>query len=432
MIRRVLWFVVGFLLAVDVGFSYAGTIPYKFNGLNVTREAGATYLRGTSPSEVAAAGVVVENAAIRASGSANWYAGTGALLQNGGVTFNAVVPLAATAASVAVTAVRANPAGLVTSAVAQYLLSKGLTWAGDHWATDAPQSQPIGVFTNNWLPGQTFQSVQAACDAGCAAQAGYVGQVPSRCQSTSGFSGENSGTCWGVTPRAQQGEPITSWGSSSGCPQGSTLQGGVCVGQGVSENDAWAAARVGMWPDAAMLDLVRRGVPLPTDKAVFTPASQDVPVSDPYVDPVTGKRMQDRARVTPSPSAPDQADVQMHKVEVDESGNPVNVNGQPATPEEQTDLCKQHPEASACQPLDDVPDLDIPRQDNPFSLNPVSGFGADNASCPATQHLFNKGGQSIDWSWGQFCTFSQGIRPLIISFAWLAAIAMVIAVGRRN
>lgn len=428
-LRGFLYLLVGLLLGLDVTLSYAGTtVPYRFNGLNVTREGGATHLRGTSPSEVMSAGVTVENSAIRASGSANWYAGTGALLQNGGVTFNAVLPLAATAATVAVSAVRLSPGGLITSAVASYLLTKGIEYAEGQFKTTVPGTsspapyniQSCGV----WDPKNVNPAL--VCDNG-----GMISlcawSKPTPNSSHIDYCG--NGANFYFVPAGDSG--------LLACPAGTTRNGSNCdspASQRPTTEDDWTAARVGNWPDAAMLDLVRNGVALPTDKAQFTPPYKDVPVSDPYVDPVTGKRFQDKARITPSPSNPDQADVQVVKQEVDSDGQPVinSSTGGAQAPEKQEDPCKLNPDASACKPLDEVPDMVIPTQDNPFSLNPVSGFGADNASCPASIHLFNKGGQSIDWSWTQFCTFSQGIRPFVIGFAWLAAIAMVVAVGRRN
>lgn len=426
-LRPLLYLLIGLLLGVNWVFSYAATVPYKFNGLNVTREGGATYLRGTSPSEVAAAGVTVTNGAIQAAGSANWYAGTGALLQSGGVTFNAVVPLAASAASVAVTAVRANPTGLVVGAVASYLLDKGLQYVDGQWKRsggvayegDATAgcvgiTQHLTASSPSEMCQNALAFVQSVGNNGCSipTQPGnmVLAVVTSHNCAIDGVNDGGSGWRWAWEFQPGNGAPVAA-----------------------TESD-WAAARAGIWPDAAMLDLVKKGVPLPTDNPVFSPAYKDVPLSDPVVDPVTGKRTQDKARVTPNPSAPDTADVQVMKQEVDAQGNPVvdPVTGGPAAPTEENDLCKKHPEASACQRLDAVDDVQIPQQDNPFSLNPISGFGADNASCPASVHLFNKGGQSIDWSWSQFCTFSQGMRPLVIGFAWLAAIAMVVAVGRRT
>lgn len=427
-LRAFLYLLIGLLLGINWALSYAG-VPIRYNS-DVSN--AFTYVGATLGGRTVNLGnlATVENAAIRATGSASWYAGTGALVQNGAITFNAALPLAATAASVAVTAVRANPAGLVTSAVASYLLSKGIEYADGQFHTR--QSSEMG-WTWSWNPctqgvncsdGQVYSTCEAAAAAGASVQQGQPYQV--NCE-TGGFCTNWPGwdyRCYGTLGRS--------------CPTGTSWNGSSCVGQSGSNGPAptesdWDRARAGYWPDPAILDLVRRGVPLPTDKAVFDPPYRDVALEDPVEDPVTGKKMQQRARVTPKASSPDEADVQVVKQEVGADGQPVvNPNtGAQQAPEKETDLCKLHPEASACNPLDDAPDIEIPTQDNPFSLNPVSGFGADNASCPASVHLFNKGGQSIDWSWSQFCTFSQGIRPFVIGFAWLAAIAMVVAVGRR-
>ena len=142
----------------------AATVPYKFNGMNVTRDGGVTYLRGTSPAEVASAGVTVSNHTISAAGSANWYVGTGALLQSGGVVFNAAVPIASTAAAVALTAVRANPAGLITSAIASYLLGKGIEYANGSFNTTVVQgsTSPVLMYvTGN--PSRSFDDGPALC-----------------------------------------------------------------------------------------------------------------------------------------------------------------------------------------------------------------------------------------------------------------------------
>lgn len=412
--RLSLYFFLGLLLGASVSLSYAATIPYKFNGMNVTREAGVTHLRGTSPAEVAAAGVTVENAAIRASGSANWYSGTGALVENGAVVFNAVIPIAATAASVAVTAVRANPTGLITTAVASYLLSKGIEYAEGQFVKQT-EGQQIGTC---YTPDGNSQSnsSRSACVATVKPMIG-------------------GGTC-----------TFHSWynnerGMNWACPGFGILSGGTFMiettvpGQKVPLNESdWDAARVGYWPDPAILDLVRKGVPLPTDKPVFSPTQKDVPLSDPYVDPVTGKRFQDKARITPSPSNPDQADVQIVKQEVDANGQPVTnpSTGGEQAPEKQEDPCKLNPDASACKPLDDVPDNDMLHNEITLSISPVSGFGPDNGTCPASKTLFTKGGQPIVWSWQMYCDFASGIRPLIIGFAYLSALLIVVGVARRN
>lgn len=427
-VRSLFWFVVGLLIAVNVTLAHAGTIPYKFNGMNVTREGGATYLRGTSPSEVAAAGVTVENAAIHASGSANWYAGTGALLQSGGVVFNAVVPIAAAAASVAVTAVRLNPSGLITSAVASYLLTKGIEFAEGQFQAVVPgTSTPASMNYVGTCPPDYWNSVRnsgGACSWGDGSGVACAWSKPTPNSMHVDYCG--NGANWYLIP--------TQDGFNSPCPSGQTYSGGNCVGNPTrrpATDSDWDAARQGYWPDPAILDLVRRGVALPTDKAVFTPQSQDVPVSDPYVDPVTGKRFQDKARVTPSPSAPDMADVQVVKQEIDANGNPVIVNGQAAAPQEQTDLCKLHPEILACATLDTPGGPDLSNMDKSLSITPDSGWGPDTGTCPADKHLTLRNGHDIPIEYGPACQVATSIRPVLIAFAWLAAILIAVGITRK-
>lgn len=440
-VRPFFLFALALVLMLAVGRVFAASVPLTYKGLGVVKRSDGWHYQGTVPAQtgdytlLSTAGVPK----INANASANWFVGMGALVQNGGVVFNAAVPIAATAAAAAVTAVRANPAGLITSAVASYLLSKGIEYAnGELTKTETLQGTETATYYCYGPGGATYchRTLQAAC-SGFETQwpAGY-GPFIARPENTS-YPGRYCEFMGPSRPFAGYGQAMNIM-QSCYTPEGSPVvypNNGTCTAQSVGrplvESD-WDAARVGYWPDDAIRDLVRNGVPLPTDKPTFTPESKDVPVSDPYVDPTNGKRYRDVARVTPSPSAPDSADVQTVKQEVDQAGNPVEVGGQPVAPEKETDWCKLHPEAAGCQPLDDVPDVDIPQTTNNFSVNPVSGFGADNAACPAGQHLFTRGGQSVDWSWSQVCTFANGIRPLVIAFAWIAAIAMVLVVGRRN
>jgi len=428
--RRFFYLSVGLLLGSLSAASFAATVAYKFNGMNVTREAGVTHLRGTSPSEFAASGATVSNHIISGSGSANWYVGTGALLQSGGVVFNAAVPIAATAAAVAVTAVRANPAGLITSAVASYLLSKGISYV------DGQFKQSGGDMpANPFYPSVACKGVPPPC--------GGPNQLApnSSCYTDGGghYTRSMGGVLEGYQAVNTCGDdsifmPLNGTPTPSQCLTG-TWNGSSCTGEPVPATEsAWDGARVGYWPDPAIYDLVKAGVPLPTDHAIFTPDHKDVPLSDPYLDPVTGKRYQDVARVTPQPSAPDTATVQTVKQEVDANGQPVldQGTGQPVPPEAETDLCKLNPDASGCKPLDEVPDVELEENTITLSISPISGFGPDTGTCPSPRSLFSKGGQPVVWEWTQYCDFASGIRPLIIGFAWISALMIVIGVARRN
>lgn len=344
------------------------------------------------------------------------------------VTMPATMRMAANAGQFAISAVRASPAALIGSAVVAWLLANGIEYVEGQFVK--PASSP-GI-------GQGYQW-------GCAGYYGEISAVPITCAQAGGWGDititefvPNGPTSYVVKAYSSKfsGGPYTvaTVTKHTQCLSGYTLQNGACVGSSVPATDAdFAPLATAPLPDAVASELAPKGVALPMENPVFDPPYVDEPLGEPYVDPVTGKRYQDKFRVTPH-SDGKTADVQAHKQEVDEEGDPVTdpATGVEAPPEKQDDFCKQNPEASSCKPFDEPPDLDLEKKENPFSLSPVSGFGADSASCPAPQNLFTVGGQAVAWDWGNFCKFAQGIRPLIIGFAWLTAIMIVVSVGRRN
>jgi len=425
--------VVVLVLSSWLGVASAAPVNYSFRGLNVTRVNGETHLRGTSPGGFDAAGVTVGAQTVASFGTV--------ALPFKVVEFAASSPIAATAAAAAVTAVKLNPAGLITSAVASYLLTKGIEYAnGQLTKTETLQGTETATYYCYGPGGSTYchRTLQAGC-TGFETQwpAGY-GPFIAR-PDNEAWPGRFCEFMGPSKPYAGYGQALNIM-QSCYTPEGGPVvypNNGACTAQSVGRplvDSDWDAARVGYWPDAATRELIRNGVPLPTDKTVFNPVSSDVPVGDPYVDPVTGKRYQDIARVTPSPSTPEVADVQMVKQQVDSTGAPVvdSGTGQPVPPEEETDWCKKNPDASGCKPLDEVDDVELQQDTITLSISPVSGFGPDTGTCPADRTLFIKGGSPIVWSWGQYCTFAEGIRPLIVGFAWLSALMIVVGVARRN
>ena len=404
------------LALVLSGSGYAGTVAYKFNGLNVTREGGQTYLRGTSPSEMAAAGVAVAAQALTGTGTVAFGSGS--------ATFGASAPIGSAAANVLKTAVRATP-GIAGVAITGWLLSKGLEFVGSELMKNEETSNPVtGHFYHGHnLQAGPFSTPQAACDNFRTTATVYPSVI-----ARWGESGFENG-CYRSSDST--GPLTTLYGQAAPCPDGTTRQGSMCVGTAKRRATEADLAELGPPTDAAYKEGLEKGVKLPVDKVQSSPQHKDIPLGDPVVDPVTGKRFQDVARVTPN-SDGTTANVQVTKVEVDASGNVVtNPDGSPQPPVEQKDPCVTNPDASGCKPLDEVEDVELQKKENPFSLNPISGFGPDSASCPAPQQLFVRGGQSIAWDWGQICTFAQGMRPLVIGFAWLTAIMIVVAVGRR-
>lgn len=450
--RHLTWLLMAALLGMVAGWADASTVTMQLRGLTVTRVSGQTHLAGTLPApSIASTPWYVGNNAIQAQSS---------YIANGvnNTVFNSAIPLASTAAAVATTALKLNPAGLLTSAVASYLLTKGIEYVNGQWVSQS--DAPINATVSNTAPatpyfdtyGYSGWSQTLACQSYATAQWGsnHYGIVGNgfnpprqvKCIGTVYGSPNSEFTIGNHNWRCTSGTPSDSWNQDANpnacqtytCPSGYTLSGTSCTIPAQTIDQKWETVAATQWPNEAVRDMVRNGVPLPTDKAVFSPPYADVPIADPVIDPVTGKRMQDVARVTPSPTQPDTADVQVVQREVDSAGNPVvnPATNQPVSPEETTDWCKLNPDASGCKPLDEVPDLELEENTITLSISPVSGFGPDTGTCPADRTLFSKGGSPIVWSWGQYCTFAEGIRPLIVGFAWLSALMIVVGVARRN
>lgn len=350
------------------------------------------------------------------------------------VTIPASMRMAANAGQFAVSAVRLNPSALVGGAVAAWLLSKGIEYINGQFQ----KAEPIAGYTpgTKWCaePGMSYEYCDATPDTTCST---YFSRQPPDWRGSFAGCQQLSSTSNTVAYRVYfSGYTINSFSvmaRTDSCVAGSRyVTGKGCIGLAVPMTDPdWANIASGALPDSVASELAPKGVAIPLEAPKLDPV--DIPLGDPQIDPKTGKRYQDKARITPQADAKT-ADVQTYKQEVDANGDPAtDPNTQaPKAPEEQTDPCKLNPDAAGCKPLDDAEAPDLEKKENPFSLNPVSGFGADNAACPAPQTLFSKGGQTITWDWGKFCGFAQGIRPLIIGFAWLTALMIVVSVGRRN
>lgn len=90
-----------------------------------------------------------------------------------------------------------------------------------------------------------------------------------------------------------------------------------------------------------------------------------------------------------------------------------------------SDLCADHPTASACAELN-TPDVDALGSKNiPVSVTPLSvGSGG---SCPAPIPL----PRGMSLSWQPECDFALMIKPLLLGLAWLVAGYIVIGGGRE-
>lgn len=187
-------------------------------------------------------------------------------------------------------------------------------------------------------------------------------------------------------------------------------------------------------------------VPLINPNPALEPQPLFVPTGDPVPNPNYNPDIapgpdnqpwnQPGVRVTPRPTASEPWRVDLTPVnrpqttpEPDPDPNPEPEVDDKPKPEEEQSLCEKHPDILACQKLDNPPEEDLPTSEKPISITPDSGWGADNASCPAPRHLTVQG-RHIPIPYDLFCTWAQGLRPVILAMAWLSA--AFILLGARN
>ncbi|XQU72902.1 hypothetical protein EPAKOI_000623 [Cupriavidus sp. H18C2] len=236
------------------------------------------------------------------------------------------------------------------------------------------------------------------------------------------------------------------WGpviQTSGCLSGHTARNGICYPPGWKDGDQQPATDSDwskVQPDAltgndnVLNGLGRDGVPLDVQPQ-FSPDPQIVPLSDPYVDPVTGKRMQDIATVQPNPDGKT-ATVQVAKREVDTNGNPVkDDSGADAAPQKQEDPCVGNEDRLGCMPAGDIPaPQELPLDERTIRIAPDSGWGADSMACPAdvVVALRSNGGSPLSFSFKPVCDGADMLRPLVIGFAWISAVLIALGGTRRG
>jgi hypothetical protein len=184
--------------------------------------------------------------------------------------------------------------------------------------------------------------------------------------------------------------------------------------------------------------------PNPLHNPKFVPTGD--PVANPNYDPNAAPSPQNQPyiqpgiRVQPSPTPTEPWRVDLQPVnrptpttnpdpDPDPDTNPGD-NDNPK-PEEQQSLCEKHPDILACQKLDQPEAKELAKEDINISITPVSGWGAENAACPAPRSVM-VAGRAVSLSWQPVCDFATGLRPLVIALAWLSAVSMVIVVARRN
>lgn len=220
------------------------------------------------------------------------------------------------------------------------------------------------------------------------------------------------------------------------CPAGNVYVGDACVpdsiNTGLREPTPQELESLDTVPlsDQSLDDLIDH-MPMPVESPTLSPV--DEPVGEPRLDPTTGKTVQDRVQVFPSPTASDPFRVEVTpytKTIGNADGTPIPEGEQ--TAKQETDPCKLNPNSLMCAELGTAPGEEpINNQELPFSISPLSGFGPESGSCPAP-HAFTVGGKAQIWEYTPVCNFMSAVRPVVIAMAWLTAIMLALGAARKE
>lgn len=103
------------------------------------------------------------------------------------------------------------------------------------------------------------------------------------------------------------------------------------------------------------------------------------------------------------------------------------------TESREQDLCEKYPDSLMCQKinpgsLDPVP---VTNATVDLSIQQDSGWNAGSGSCPAPRTAAVQG-VTISLPFDLLCDFAQGIRPVVIALAWIAAAVAFFGLSRKD
>lgn len=370
------------------------------------------------------------------------------------VTVPAAQRLAVNAGRVAAAAAFALPTVRVALGVAAWLGVAGLVWDAASGLWKQPDSS--ARMSDGYEYGDsTFQpTLPQACDA-YLQNLISIGAIVSGSVTSCVYPGAS--TFVGKMPNGATNDyTVYLKRRPSACPSGWYSTPGGCVQtppmRTVTEQEFVDGITKNPMPDSVPSEIpsplpveVPQIVPMfiptgnPVPNPAYDPNAAPSPANQPYTQPGVN------VEPAPSPSSPWQVDVQpVNRPVASPNPNPdpvpnTNPDGTPkpnpgdkpreATDAEKQDLCEKHPDIVACQKLDEVKDVDLESKEKPISITPDSGWGAEDAACPAPRILHVQG-REIPIPFDLFCTYMRGIRPIIIAMAWLSA--AFILVGARE
>lgn len=373
----------------------------------------------------------------------SWYAPTAANVGGRSLTVPTYLPIdRPRALSTLKNVLRLNPAGLLTTMTVQWLLDYGLERVGDQWMKNQESRAPV--------PGYAWTH----------ARGGTVCKQAS--QGCTFLEAENAAAqTFGTADRARQGsgapQYVTTFSNGQVqysvqlafkwvTPSNPILDGQVfyeiiqLYGTPSQEGDPGTVKRpaepadwelVDDLPDTVVQEQESK-VPMPVQRPQISPMrvplGSAVPVPDtdpqqyrqPVLDLIPRNTTNEPWRVEVIPRDLTTQTPLDEPIPLDPE-SPGEVN--PRTGDVRQ-LCDVYPEILACKELDDVEDPDLEVEEREIELSPGSPWGAAGF-CPATRYVANG---TIPIPFDLVCQYMEGLRPIIIAMAWLAAGFIVLGV----
>lgn len=90
-----------------------------------------------------------------------------------------------------------------------------------------------------------------------------------------------------------------------------------------------------------------------------------------------------------------------------------------------------YPDIAACQKMGELDKVPVANKTVPLAINREEGFGPSEGTCPAPRQ-FTIMGKTMAFRWDLLCDFAQGVRPVIIGMAYLAAVLAFLGLSRKG